>query len=143
MHMLGDSPSSTIRRTLRARTVTEAKRFVIIFLYLWALCGLFVLHERIVLHERGIGYTFHGVAILNAFILAKVTLVFEDLDLARWLPDQRAIYRVCSEAFLLTILFIAFHFVERGVMAAIKGEQASSVQASGGGIGGLLSVAAI
>lgn len=154
--MLADSPGATTRdstdgkiddsrgRKFRERGVAEAKRFVIIFIYLWALFGLFVLHQRIVLHERGVGYTFHGVAVLNALVLAKVMLVFEDLDLGRWLPRRRLIYRISGESLLLTILFIVMHLGEQRVIEALRGEQISGAEAiGGGGIGGLLSVAAI
>ena len=36
---------------LKERAVNEAKRFVIIFLYLWVLFSLFALHKSIILNE--------------------------------------------------------------------------------------------
>ena len=52
-------------RNLRDRAVAEAKHFVVLFLYLWVLFGLFILNERIILGQRGINVSMHGVALLK------------------------------------------------------------------------------
>lgn len=132
-------------RKLEARVVDEAKRFVVLFLYLWILFGLFVLNERIVLREHGIGFASQGFAIFNALILAKVMLVLEDLNLSRWLDRRPLIYPILYGSFLFSILFVVFHVLEEMIIGLFKGETAaSSIPAiGGGGMAGVLCVAAI
>ena len=54
------------RQSLRSRALAEGKHFLALFLYLWVLFGLFVLNERVILHQHGIDFTAHGFAIFNA-----------------------------------------------------------------------------
>lgn len=130
---------------LRKRAVEEMTRFVVLFLYLWILFGLFVLDERIILRQHGIGFSAQGFAAFNALVLAKVMLVAEDLNLGRWLDRRPLIYPILHDALLFTVLFIAFHVVEEVAIGVIHGRSVqSSVPAiGGGGLAGLLCVAVI
>lgn len=132
-------------RKAKERIGHELRRFVLMFLYLWVLFLVFVLHEDIVLRQRGISYTLQGFAFFNALILAKVMLVAEDLDLGRWLQRRPLIYPILHESLLLTALFICFHVVEHIVIGLVKGENlaASIPQIGGGGLAGLACVAVI
>lgn len=133
------------RSKLRGRAIHEVRRFMLMFLYLWVLFGLFVLNERIVLGQRGIIVTAQGFALINALVLAKVMLAAEDLNLGRWLRPRRLIYPILYESLLLAILFICFHVVEKVVAGILTGKSAAgSVPAIGGGaFADLLSVAVI
>jgi hypothetical protein len=139
------SHDTTRGRNLAKRALDEAKRFLVMFLYLWIILGLFALHKRIILGEQGIGFALQGFALLNALVLAKVMLVAEDLDLARWLRGRPLIYQILYESLLFTVVFICFHVVEDVVMGLIHGKTfAASVPViGGGGVAGLLCVAAI
>ena len=130
---------------MKERAINELKRFVVLFLYLWLLFGLFVLNERIILREHGINFAAQGFAVFNALVLAKVMLVAEDLNLGRWLDRRPLIYPILHDASLFTALFIIFHVAEELVIGLIKGESVrSSVPAiGGGGVAGLLCVAVI
>ena len=123
----------------------EMSRFVVLFLYLWILFGVFVLHQSIVLREHGIAYSSQGFALINALVLAKVMLVAEDLNLSRWLDRRPLIYPILHESFLFTVLFIVFHVLEELVVGLVHGETlAQSVPAiGGGGLAGLACVAVI
>ena len=115
-----------------------------LFLYLWILFGLFVLNQRIVLREEDINFTAQGFAVINAFILAKVMLVLEDLNLSRWLDRRPLIYPILHDSILFSILFIAFHVVEEIVVGLFKGDHAAHVPViGGGGLAGVVCVAAI
>jgi hypothetical protein len=125
--------NSHVRRLIQ-RAADEARRFVVMFLYLWVLLGLFVLNETIILGQRGMSFSSQGFALLNALVLAKVMLVVEDLNIARGLPRRPLIYRIVFESLLLAILFICFHVLEHLVVGLIKREDiAASVPAIGGG----------
>ena len=132
-------------RNLKARAIHELRRFVLIFLYLWLIFGFFVLNERIILAQRGIFVTAQGFALINALVLAKVMLVVEDLNLSRWLPPRPLIYPILHDSFLLTVLFICFHVLEKVITGFIRGASiAASVPAiGGGGFAGLVCVAVI
>ena len=71
------------RRSTRDRLVHEVVRFGLMFVYLWVVFGLFVLHERIIRGQMGLGFQAQGFALINALVLAKVMLVAEDLRLDR------------------------------------------------------------
>jgi hypothetical protein len=60
--------------------LAEAKRIAGIFLYLWVVFALLILHEHVVLSRHGMGHGFYGLAFINAWILAKIMLVAESLD---------------------------------------------------------------
>lgn len=130
---------------LKERAIEEFKRFVVLFLYLWVLFGLFALHERIVLREQGINFTAQGFALVNALVLAKVMLVAESLNFSRWLNRRPLIYPILHDAFLFAVLFIAFHVIEDLVIGLIHDEsvRASIPVIGGGGVVGLLCVAVI
>jgi hypothetical protein len=112
----------------------ELKRYLIMFLYLWVLLGLFVVNEKVTLREHGIPFRTHGFALINALILAKVMLLAEDLNLGERLRPRPLIYPIVTEAFLLAVLFICFHAIERTIIGLIAGEDlARSVPTIGGG----------
>lgn len=142
---LGGNLTHARARQLRERAAEEIRRFVVLFLYLWVLFGLFVLNERIILRQHGIGFASQGFAVFNALVLAKVMLVAEDLNLGRWLDRRPLIYPILHEAFLFTVLFIVFHVAEEIAVGLIHGETvtASVPAIGGGGVGGLLCVAVI
>jgi len=66
-------------QNLKAKGVDEFKRFLIIFIYLWVVFGLFSLNQAIIL--RNLSYLTHGFALLNAAVFAKIMLIAEDLKL--------------------------------------------------------------
>lgn len=118
----------------KAAIAHEAKRFLVMFFYLWALLGLFVLNEKITLRQHGIDFAPHGFAFINALVLAKVMLVAEDLDLGSRLQPRPLIYPILTEALILAVLFIVFHALEEMVVGLVAGKTfAASVPAIGGG----------
>ena len=125
--------------------VHEVKRFLVMFFYLWALLGLFVLNEKVTLREHGIHFAPHGFAFINALILAKVMLIAEDLNLGARLQPRPLIYPILTEALMLSVLFICFHVIEKMVVGLVAGETlAGSVPTiGGGGVIGLICVALI
>lgn len=130
---------------IRHRLLDEFRRFLLLFLYLWVIFGLFVLNERIILKQQGINYVAQGFALFNALVLAKVMLIAEDLNLGRWLDEHPLIYRIVHDSFLITVLFVLFHIIEKVIIGLVHGEPvaASVPLIGGGGIAGLLCVSAI
>lgn len=136
------APGGRLSR-LQTRAVDEAKRFLVLFLYLWLLFGLFVLNERIILREHGINFRAQGFAVINAFILAKVMLVLEDINLSRRFYERPLIFTILRDAGLFAALFILFHIVEEMIVGLVKGEPVGFPAIGGGGAAGLACVAVI
>ncbi len=115
------------------------------FLYLWILFGLFLLHESIVLAQHGIAFTRYGVALVNAWILAKVMLVAEDLNIARGFEGKPLIYPVLYKSVVFGIVFLVFGVAEEILIGLWQGKAvADSIPAIGGGSPiGILSLALI
>jgi ABC-type transport system involved in cytochrome c biogenesis permease subunit len=122
------------KRNWRGRAVHEAKRFLGMFLYLWVLLGLFALHESVILARHQIAFTRYGVAFFNAWVLAKVMLVAEDLNIARGLEDRPLVYLVLYKSVIFAIVFMAFALLEGVLMGMWHGQTvAESMSAIAGG----------
>jgi hypothetical protein len=130
---------------LKARAIHELRHFAILFLYLWVLFGLFVLEQTVVSRQNGLNILPHGLAIINALVLAKVMLVAENFELARWLKTRPAILSIFFESALCSALFICFHVLERLIVGLFHGVGlvASMPSFGGGGFLGFLIVALI
>ncbi len=132
-------------RSMNDRLLHEAARFGLMFVYLWLVFGLFVLFERIIQGQMGLGYQIQGFALINALVLAKVMLIAENLKLDRGMRAQPIAVAAPAEAFLFAIVFIAFHVLEKFGVGLLRGSTlAGSVPViGGGGFAGLVTVSAI
>ena len=142
-----DSGSQTgaRRRKVVGRLVEEVKRFLVIFLYLWVLFGLFALHQRIILHQEGLNFTEQGFALVNALVLGKVMLIAEDLKIGRSLRSSPLICPILADSLIFAVLFITFHVLEHLIIGLLEGKTAAASIPiiGGGGLAGLVSVAVI
>jgi hypothetical protein len=92
------------------------------FLYLWLLFALFTYHKAIVLAQHRIDYKPFGLALFNAFVLAKVMLVAEELRLGTRFRKKAPIFPILHKSVLFAILFISFNLVEKIVAGLWKGK---------------------
>lgn len=131
--------------SFKEKAAEELRSFLILFLYLWLLFGVFVLNQGIVLREEGINFTMQGFAFINALVFAKVMMLFEMFDPGRWLRKRPLIYPILYETLLLTGLFLVVHVLEKVVEGLFHGETAreSVPTLGGGGLAGLLSASVI
>ncbi|MCX5516714.1 hypothetical protein C3941_17710 [Kaistia algarum] len=129
-------------RSLTTRLIGEFRLFMVLFLYLWVLFGLFVLNQDIAQREHGDSIALQGFAILNALVLGKIMLVAEHLDFARWLRRKPAILSILFEAAFCSALFLGFHVIERSITILVRGTAASESPFSFGG-GGPLGLAIV
>lgn len=119
---------------LEERGIDEFRRFMIMFLYLWAAFGLFVLNEAVILRKTEVSFLSQGFALINAAVLAKVMLVAEALKMGRRFDHLPLIYPIAYRSALFATLFIIFHGLEEIVVAAVSGRPvAHSIPAIGGG----------
>jgi len=138
--------SSAPRYKLVERVAGEARRFVVMFVYLWLMFALFVLLEAIVAHRTGQHFEWSfGLAFFNALVLAKLMLVAENLKLGARIRARPLIVPILLEALLMAALFIVFHVAEKAFFGLVEsGSAALSVpHIGGGGLLGLVAVALI
>lgn len=127
---------------LQEFAVDEFRRFLILFVYLWVVFGLFVLNETLILGERNIRFVAQGFALVNALVLAKVMLVAEDLKVGRQLDHLPMFYPIVFRSGLYAMVFIAFYALEEIVLGTIRGKSiVASVPSIGGG--SLLGIACV
>ena len=114
------------------------------FLYLWALFALFTYHKAIVLAQHNIEFKPFGIALFNAFVLAKVMLVFEKMNLAARLRGRPLVYPILHKSFVLGVVFLLFNLAETVIGGLWKGKPlAESFPKVGGGSVGELILAAL
>lgn len=133
------------KHRLRDRALEEAKKFLVMTLYLWVLFALFSLYKTIILEQNHVNYQDQGFAIVNALVLAKVMLVAEDLRLGTRFKELPLIYPVLHKSFAFAVVLVCFHIVEKAAVALLHGRPlAESLgEIGGGGLKGIVSVGAI
>ncbi len=100
------------------RMLAGGKTLLAMFLYLYVVFALFSLHEYLVLEEHQIPFTHLGFALVNAFVLAKVMLIAEDMRLGRFLEERPLIYAVLGKSVLFALVMIATRVAE-GVLVGV------------------------
>jgi hypothetical protein len=114
--------SSERLQHLKERGIDEFRRFLLMFVYLWVVFGLFVLDERLILGQQQISFVPQGFALINAAIMAKVMLIAEDLKLGRRFDNRPLIYPVFHKSAVFALVFIVFHVLERLVVGMVAGK---------------------
>ncbi|MBS0524209.1 MAG: hypothetical protein JSS04_11305 [Proteobacteria bacterium] len=119
---------------LKEKGIEEFHRFTVMFLYLWAVFGVFVLNQAVALGQTNSHFITQGFAVINAAVLAKVMLIAEDLKLGRRLEHLPLIYPVLYKSGAFAVVFIVFHVLEKMVVGLIAGKSvAASMPSIGGG----------
>jgi hypothetical protein len=112
----------------------ELGEWVVMFLYLWVIFGLFGLHQSILMAEERLDFRLQGFAIINALILSKVMLVAEGLHFARGGPETRPLVVIISKSIAFALLFIGFHVLESVLVGVFHGKTiVASIPTFGGG----------
>lgn len=145
MNAANDDAPAGSTGTFKQKAAEEFRRFLVLFLYLWILFGVFVLNQGIILREQGVNFTMQGFAFINALVFAKVMMVFEIFDPGLWLRKRPLIYPILYETLLLTVLFIVVHILEKVIEGLFHGRTVAQSLPSigGGGLAGLLSASVI
>jgi hypothetical protein len=129
---------------VKHKILVEARKLFWIFLYLWALLGLFAIHKAIVMNEQNIFYH-QGFVIINAWLLAKVMLTAEMFHVADNLKDKPLIYPIVFKSAIFSVILISFYILEEVLLGMWHGKTlANSMPAIGGGsLEGILMVGII
>jgi hypothetical protein len=133
------------KRSLKERAREETQTFLLMFVYLWLIFGMFALHESVVLGKQGVDYQSHGFAFINALVLGKVMLLAEGLHLGRRFETTVPYYTILMKSVLFALAFLCFHVLEHVAIGLWKGEVVSESLPSigAGGLMGAVIVSAI
>jgi hypothetical protein len=112
----------------------EARRILGIFLYLWVIFSLLILHEQMVLSRHGLSYGFYSLAFINAWVLAKIMLVAENLDGRPDLSGRPLLYPILVRSCVFAAILVGAYAVEEMLIGLWRGKSlVGSVPAIGGG----------
>ena len=135
----------TSSRTLKQKAYHEFKEFLLIALYLWVVFGLLLVYKSLILNEEHIDYVAHGVALINALVLAKFLLIARALHLGDRANDAPLIYPTLLKSALFSLVLAACKILEEAAVGLYHGKSFSqSIADLGGGtLQGILTLTAI
>jgi hypothetical protein len=94
-------------RTIKERALIEARKFALMFLYLWVVLSLFALHKYVFLEDSDLAVNL-GFAFVNSLLLAKVMLTAEVLRLADRFKGREFAYPIVYRSAIFALLLIGF-----------------------------------
>lgn len=108
---------------LKERAFEEAKRFAVLFLYLWALLMVFEVYKSLILRTVGsdFGYQF-GFAFVKALILAKFLLIAETLYVPKSIKEKPRVYSIFFKTVFCSAMLICLDILEEGIVGKFHGK---------------------
>jgi uncharacterized protein DUF4339 len=135
----GEKAPATL--TWKERALEELKAFAGMFIYLWIVFTVFLVHEWIVLSDNHIGFTFYGLATLNALGLGKIMLVAQHFRFAEQLQRKPLIYPIAYKTVAFTTLLLVAYVLEVMLVGWIAGHGfLASMPALGGSLVGTVAL---
>jgi len=127
------TPLKDPKITLRKKLASQFRQAFGMFVYLWILFALFAYHKSMVLAQHNVPYKPFGVAFINAFILVKVMLLGDKLNLFK-LRGRPLAYPILQKSVTLAVIFVLFSFLEAIAVGLWKGKTfVESMPRIGGG----------
>lgn len=121
-------------RDLKAVAKREFVRFLVLFLYLWAMFLLFELHQYVVLSTYKIPVESWSIGFFNALVLAKVMVVADEVRFKTFLRDRPLFIAIVGRSITFAVLFIAVDVLEKMLLGLFHGQEiARSIPTYGGG----------
>ena len=108
-------------RSLKERIFSGMTRYWIYVVYLTLVFAAFTQYRRLILADVGIIYTDYWVALIKAFIFAKVIMIGDALKLVRGLDDKPLIIPTLVKTVVFTVLVSIFTFIEHAVRGLWSG----------------------
>lgn len=100
----------------------EAKRMLVIFVYLSLFFCSFTVYRRLVMKEVGLSYFHYGAALVKAIVLAKVILLGEMTRISRRLDDHPLIMPTLYKVVFFGLFTLAFEIIEHAIDSLIHGK---------------------
>ena len=133
------------KRTWKQRVVHGMRQGLVIVSYLFVVFSLFDIHKSVILAEHQIDLVQFGLNFINAWALAKVVLVGQQLNLADQFRDAPLIYPTLLKSLVYTVLLACFKIVEAAIVGRYLGRSFGESMAAfaGGSWKGLLSLTVV
>ena len=109
---------------LKKKLLHEMKVYWVFVGYLSLVFAAFTQYRRLILADVGITYTEYGVALIEAFIFAKVIMIGDVLHLGRGLEHRPLIFPTLLKTAIFTLFVGIFVFIEHAIKGLIKGKGA-------------------
>jgi hypothetical protein len=106
---------------LKQKAYHELKEFLVIALYLWVVFGFFLLCKSVILNEERISYLAHGVAFINALVLAKFVLIARAFRLGDQANDAPLIYPILLKSALFSVVLSCCKILEDAAVGFFHG----------------------
>ncbi|MGH6865584.1 MAG: DUF4339 domain-containing protein [Methyloceanibacter sp.] len=140
--LAGCGETAKDKPTLKQRVVQEIKQFAAIFLYLWVVFLVLLIHEWIVLSQHAISFKFYELGAINALVLAKIMLIADHFPFAERLQARPLMYPIAYKAVAFTTLLFVAYVLEEMLLGWFRGKGFfdSVPQVGGGTVLGALSL---
>jgi hypothetical protein len=120
-------------KTIKQKAIRELKELLIITAYLWVIFGMFVLYKSTILREP-VDALAHGVALINALVLAKFMLLAKPFRPGRQADDAPLIYPTLLKSAIFAVVLAVLKIVEDVLVGYFHGKPfAESIADLGGG----------
>ncbi|MCI0600715.1 MAG: hypothetical protein L0Y50_11285 [Beijerinckiaceae bacterium] len=106
--------ANEIRHGVKERVVSEARQFLVVFLYVWLLLAVFGLYKWVILADENI-VQHQGFAILKALAFAKIMFVAEKMGLGEQFKEKPLIWPMLLKSALFAVLLMIFNLLEKAV----------------------------
>ncbi len=106
---------------LKQKLLHEVKVYWVYVAYLTLVFGAFTWYRRLILADVGITYTEYGVALIEAFIFAKVIMIGDALHLGRGFEHKPLIYPTLFKTAIFTLFVGLFVLIENAIKGLVKG----------------------
>jgi len=104
----------------KQRILRGIRQGLVIVTYLFVVLSVFDIYKSLILAERQIDLVQFGLNLINAWALAKVILIGEELNLTDRYRDAPLIYPTLLKSCVYSVLLACFKIVEEAVVARFR-----------------------
>jgi hypothetical protein len=105
---------------LKQKPYKGLKNYLILACYLWVVFALFILYGSVILSKHGIPFAPHGLALVNALVLAKVMLVTREVA-DKWFNEIPLFYTTICKSAAYAVLLVWLKTVEETALGLWRG----------------------
>jgi hypothetical protein len=120
LNLEGQLNVNETKRTWKQRIFHLLKQGVVITCYLFVVFSLFDIHKSVILAEHQINLVEFGLNFINAWALAKVILVGQELNLADHFRDAPLICPTLLKSFVYTVLIACLKILEAAIISRYR-----------------------
>jgi hypothetical protein len=113
--------------SVKQKISREMKEFLIIFLYLGLVIGVFNTYRWLLLAEYHVGYFVYGYGLVEALVLAKVILIGKSLRIGERFSDRPLIVPTLYKTMLFALFVLAFGILEHLITGFLHGKNLSGI----------------